>query len=154
TSCDGFVGEVTASRRSGRRAAVINPDYVILRPLTTTGRPGSTAAMIYGHTVFFRESERIVDLRHLDFRTATVETPGAQAGRCAVSVRTTAAGAELLGALTAANIGKQLGVFVNHRLICAPLVMSPITDMIIIDGEFTQSHAEDIVKSLHRGGTA
>jgi preprotein translocase subunit SecD len=152
--CDGFIGEVTVNRKTNPAIAVSHPDYVTIRPVSTTSWPGAVAATLYDRTFFFRESERILDLRHLDLRTATVESRGSRGGPWVVSIQTTSAGARLLGAWTSANIGKPLGVFLNRRLISAPIVNSPITDVIILDGDFTQAQAEAVAKCLHRGGTA
>jgi|SRR5438105_6873409 len=151
-NCDGFVGEVSVDTPLGPPIAVVDADYVILRPVTTAELTNSKTATAYGQTLYFRQSERILDLRHLDLRTAKIEQNPTQSGTFAVSLATTRKGVQLPGAWTSANVGKQLGVFLDNRLISAPVIKSPITTLIVLDGDFTKAQAESVVSRLRRGG--
>jgi preprotein translocase subunit SecD len=84
--------------------------------LVTAGAVGDS---VYGQTFYFIPSERILDLRHLDLRTAKIEE---QSGRYAVSISTNPAGNQLLGAWTSANLEKRLGVILDGRLVDAPVI--------------------------------
>jgi len=150
-ACNGFVGKATVEKPSEAPVAVVNANYVILRPVSPQPSPGAASANIYGRIVYFQPSERILDLRHLDLRTARLEQSGPK-GWYIIAVNTTPVGNNLLRAWTSANVEKQLGVFVDERLISAPVIKSPITDMIILDGEFTREQAEAVLKRLLGGG--
>ena len=151
--CNGFVGDVSVEKPAGKPIAVVDPNYVILRPVTTTPSPGLETATIYGRAVYFRPSERILDLHHLDIRTARIEGP-VPSGAYLISINTTPDGRQLLRAWTSENLEKQLGVFVGDRLISAPVIKSRIDDMIVLEGEFTKSQAEAVMNRLRRGGSA
>ena len=146
-SCDRFVGEVAV-----KPVPVVNPDYVILRPVSTTPTPGASDATIYGRTIYFRASDRILDLRHLDAGTAKLDT--ARSDSYVVSIHTTPEGKHLLRAWTSSNLEGQLGVFLDGRLIAAPTIKSTIDEMIILDGEFTKAEADAVMRQLHHGGAA
>jgi preprotein translocase subunit SecD len=150
--CDGFVGEVRVDAPQGPSVAVVDPDYLVLRPVTSVAGPGSATASVYGQTVHYEPTARILDLRHFDPRTAKIEE--ALPGTYAVSIRTTHEGNRLLGEWTAANLERQLGVFVDGKLISAPHIKSKITDMIVIEDDFTRPQAEAVVGRLRRGGAA
>lgn len=148
--CDGFVGDVQIGR--GPEIAIVDADYLILRPILPPQSPGSTTATVHGQTVCYDPTTRIMDLRHFDPRTAKVEE--ARAGTYVVSIETTPEGDRLLGTWTSANVQKQLGVFLDGRLIFAPHIQTKITGMIVIEDELTKARAEAIVARLRRGGAA
>ncbi|HVT03316.1 MAG TPA: hypothetical protein VHL58_08065 [Thermoanaerobaculia bacterium] len=150
-SCNGFVGEANVEVPAGAPISIVDPEYVVLRPVTATATPGAIAATVFGQTVYFIPSERVLDLRHLDPRTAKVEER--PVGTYVVSIGTTPEGDHLLGSWTSANIEKQLGVFVGDSLVSAPLIKSKITGMVILDGGFTRPQAEAVVERLRRGGS-
>jgi len=132
------------------RIAIVNQDYVVLRPVSTVAAPGASSAKVYEDTVYFQPSDRILDLRHLDLRTAKVDQHG---GRSVVLLYTTNDGDRLLHDWTSAHINERLGIFVDGKLTSAPVIKTPINDMIVIDGDFTKAQAETIVSRLQKGGT-
>lgn len=142
--CDAFVSEVTV--------AITNPEYIVLRPVTTEPISGGSSAKVYGQTLYFRAEERILDLRHLAVRTAEVNGPRDPGGTYVIAIQTTSEGASLLREWTARNIEKQLGIFVDGQLISAPVIKTTISDTIVLDGDFTKQQAEGIVERLRRGG--
>ena len=94
-----------------------------------------------------------MDLRHFDPRTAKVEE--ARAGTYLVSIETTPEGERLLGTWTSANVKKQLGVFLDGRLISAPHIQTKITSMIVIEDELTKSSSRGdrgAITPRRRGG--
>ena len=147
--CNGFVGEVQVDAPQGPPITIVDADYLILRPIAPAD-PGLTAATVHGQTVYYDPATRIMDLRHFDPRTAKVEE--ALAGTYVVWIETTPEGDGLLGTWTSANVQKQLGVFVDGRLISAPHVQTKISGMIVIEDELTKDRAEAIVARLRRGG--
>ncbi|HEV7242167.1 MAG TPA: hypothetical protein VGQ36_23250 [Thermoanaerobaculia bacterium] len=150
--CDGFVGEVRIDKPRGAPVAIADADYLILRPVSTAPGPGLTAATVHGQTVYYNPTTRIMDLRHLDPRTAKVDE--GRAGTHVVPIETTPEGDRLLGTWTSANLEKQLGVFLDGRLISAPHIRTKITGMIVVEDELTKDRAEAILARLQRGGAA
>jgi preprotein translocase subunit SecD len=141
-NCNGFVSEVEIK--------LGDPDFVVLRSVSAQPLPGKTAATVNQQTYYFDPGQRILDLRQLDPQTARLEQP--RPDLYIVSIHTTEEGNQLLGAWTAANINRHLGVFVDNRLISAPVIQSKITDLIVLDGSFTKAEAEEILARLRRGG--
>jgi preprotein translocase subunit SecD len=150
--CDGFLGEVSVNKPTGPSIAVVDPDYVVLRPVTPNSGPDAVSALVHGQTVFFRPSDRILDLTHLDLRTATVEEHHGTVESYVISIHTTPTGNQRLHDWTSTHIEQQLGVFVGGQLISAPVIKSPITEMIILDADYTKPQAEAVVSRLRRGG--
>ncbi len=151
-SCNRFADEAKGGAPAGAPIKIVDPNYVVLRPVYATAMPGSGTATIYGHDVWFLPSERILDLRNLDAQTAKVGE-GAE-GTFVVLIQTTPEGDKLLGAWTSANLEKRLGIFLDKRLVEAPRIKSKIDSMIMVDGELTKPQAEAVVARLKRGGAA
>ena len=133
-----------------RRVSVVDPDYVVLRPVTTTPADGASSAFVDGLTVYFKPAERVVDLRDIDPRTVRVMK--GPLDTCVVTVSMTPEGNRRLAEWTSANINRRLGIFVDNRLIEAPRVKSRVTNGFGINGDFTRSEAEAIAARLRRGG--
>jgi len=150
--CNGFVGEISTEKPSGPAIVVVNPNYVLLRPVTSLETQGLASAPVYGQTVYFRPEERILDLTNLDLRTAKVEIRHGTPERYIVAVQTNPVGKQLLHEWTSAHIEKQVGVFIDGQLISAPIIESPIDEMIVLDGDFTKAQAESVVARLRHGG--
>jgi preprotein translocase subunit SecD len=55
------------------------------------------------------------------------------------------------GKLTSANVGKPLGIFLDHRYISAPTIESPIYDSGEIHGQFTQEQTITLANELNAG---
>lgn len=154
--CDGFVGEVSLPIPVGPRIAVVNPDYLVLRPVTKNATAGAESGVVYGQTLYFQRSDRLLDLSHFDLRTAALaEHFGPSSGdTCPISVSTTPAGSQALHQWTSAHVGQQLGIFLDGRLIAAPFIESPLSDMIVVDGDFTKPEAEAVLGRLRQGGAS
>jgi len=151
-TCDGFVGEVDLDPPTGPPIKIVDPDYVILRPVSALASDGLIALNLDHQTLYFNPADRILDLRHLDPRTAKVEESAPPS--YLVSIRTTPEGDQRLGDWTSANLEKQLGVFVDGRLISAPFIKSKITGVIVFNGDFSKSQADAVLARLRRGGAA
>jgi hypothetical protein len=152
--------ESSARGRSGPVAAVVprrtnairivNPDFIVLRPLQNQPTTHTAAASIYGKRLYFDPSDRILDLRQLVPETATIH--GGPEGTFVIIIDTTAEGAKALNAWTSTHLNQQLGVFVDNRLIDAPVIRSAIDGGIAISGRFTKPQAEEVKRRLLRGG--
>jgi preprotein translocase subunit SecD len=55
------------------------------------------------------------------------------------------------GKLTSANVGKLLGIFLDHRYLSAPVIQSPIYDSGEITGQFTQAQTVTLANELNAG---
>jgi preprotein translocase subunit SecD len=55
------------------------------------------------------------------------------------------------GKLTTANVGKLLGIFLDHRYVSAPVIQSPIFDSGEIHGSFTQEQVITLANELNAG---
>jgi len=61
-------------------------------------------------------------------------------------------GAKLFGDITSANVGRELGIFLDGKLLSAPVIQDKITDgTAIISGNFTAETARDMVRNLNLG---
>ena len=88
--------------------------------------------------------------------SAALEFAGGQGGQLSneplVSVRFTAEGADLFESITRANVGNQLGIFLDGELLSAPNINEPIAGgTAIISGGFTPDEARDLAQNLNFG---
>ena len=61
-------------------------------------------------------------------------------------------GAKLFGDITSANVGRELGIFLDGKLLSAPVIQDKITDgTAIISGNFSAEAARDMVRNLNLG---
>jgi preprotein translocase subunit SecD len=58
---------------------------------------------------------------------------------------------EKFGKLTTANVGKPLGIFLDHRYVSAPTINSPIYDSGQIEGGFTTEQTTTLANELNAG---
>jgi hypothetical protein len=144
----GAVPTIVPSRTDAIR--IVNPEFIVLRPLENQPTPGATTASIYGRRVYYKSSDRILDLRQLAPETAHVRQTAT--GTFLVIVDTTNEGAKPLRVWTSTHLNQQIGVFVDGHLIDAPIIKSAIDGLIVLDGQFTRSQAEEVKARLLRGG--
>jgi protein-export membrane protein SecD len=88
--------------------------------------------------------------------TATLEFAGGTSGQLAnepmVSVKFNAEGAELFAELTRANVGQQIGIFLDGELLSSPVVNEAITGgTAVITGSFTAEEARALAQNLSFG---
>lgn len=74
-----------------------------------------------------------------------------QRGRPAVNFQMNQAGARKLGALTAAHVGEQMGIFLDDEVYTAPNLLGEISSSGQITGEFPQEEINYIVRVLAGG---
>jgi len=129
---------------------IVNPDFIVLRPLQDHPTPRTTEASIYGKRRYYDASDRILDLRQLVPETATIHE--APERTFVIIIDTTAEGANALSGWTSTHLNQQLGVFVDNRLVDAPVIRSVMDGIIAINGQFTRPQAEEVKRRLLRGG--
>ena len=88
--------------------------------------------------------------------SAALEFAGGQGGQLSneplVSVRFTAEGGDLFEEITRANVGNQLGIFLDGELLSAPNINEPISGgTAIISGGFTPDEARALAQNLNFG---
>ncbi|HEY0158043.1 MAG TPA: hypothetical protein VGF28_12220 [Thermoanaerobaculia bacterium] len=119
----------SATRPAAPSAPVANPGYLVLRP--------------------HPEGDVIIDLS--DVALQEVEIAGGDGETAVVLINLNAAGAKKLTAWTSANVGKQIGVYLDGKLISTPRVVSPL-DSFVIDNELSKDEARKILARIRRGG--
>ncbi len=60
-------------------------------------------------------------------------------------------GADKFGELTGENVGRQLAIVLDGKVVSAPNINSRITDSGVIEGQFTQQQVQDLVTTLRSG---
>ena len=88
--------------------------------------------------------------------TATLEFAGGSGGQLAnepmVSVKFNEEGAKLFAEITRANVGRQLGIFLDGELLSSPVVNEAITGgTAVISGSFTAEEARALAQNLSFG---
>lgn len=84
-----------------------------------------------------------------DLKNARVQK--GQLGEPVIGFSLTAEGAPKFGALTGANVGKQLAIVLDNKVVSAPRINSQIEGEGIIEGSFTQQQAADLALVLRSG---
>ncbi len=75
-----------------------------------------------------------------------------QTGKPQVTLSFSSEGANLFAKMTAANIGKRIGIFVDNSLLSAPVVQQAISDgNAVITGNFTVDEAKKLAISINSG---
>lgn len=84
----------------------------------------------------------------LEFSNGTAQV----AGTPVVRVDFNEEGKKLFGDITSNNVGRLMGIFLDGRLISAPVIQDKITDgTAIISGNFTPEAAREMVRNLNLG---
>ena len=120
----------------------VPPDLQIL-PGTIEGAPGQPASTGY-YAV-----RRVAAVTGRDLRTARPTLD--ENNRPAVSFSLNNEGARKFGMFTQANIGKQLAIVMDSRVVSAPQIQSRIDDEGRITGTFTNQEAQDLSLVLRSG---
>src|SRR5687768_15271076 len=94
--CDGFIGEASLRKALREPIAVVNPDYLVFRPVTKTPTAGAASGVVYEQTLYYQPADRLLDLTHLDLRTATLEDGLGPEGTSVITIATTPAGSQVL----------------------------------------------------------
>jgi preprotein translocase subunit SecD len=120
----------------------VPPDIQIL-PGTIEGLPGQAASVGY-YAV-----RRVPAVTGRDLRNARPTLD--ENNRPAVSFSLNQEGARKFGAFTQANIGRQLAIVMDNRVVSAPRIESQIFDEGRITGNFTNQESQDLSLVLRSG---
>ncbi len=118
------------------------PDLQIV-PGTSEGAPGDRPGTVY-YVV-----RRVPAVTGRDLRTARQSLD--ENGRPAVSFSMNKEGAGKFGAVTQANINRQLAIVLDNRVVSAPRIEERINDEGRIHGNFTSEEAADLALKLRSG---
>ncbi len=81
----------------------------------------------------------------------TAEVTHDQNGKPQIAMTLTESGAERFGEITAAHVGKRLGIVLAGQLQSAPVIQTVITgSSIVISGNFTEPEAADLASKLNK----
>ncbi len=93
---------------------------------------------------------RYLTRARLEFQGGT--SAGGLAGEPIVLVDFNSVGKDLFAQITSDNVGKELAIFLDGRLISHPVIKEPITGgTAVISGGFTPTEARDLVRNLNIG---
>jgi len=145
--------EPAPAKGAERPVTIAAPEYLQIRPVSLdSSGPNSASATLGGQTYYFAP-EAPLNLRDFAPASATSERGSIpEDPRWIVGLETSAEGRTRLLEFTRANVGKQIGIFVDGRLISAPVLQTEIDTTIIIDGGYTESMARTVAERIGRGG--
>ncbi|HLF55700.1 MAG TPA: protein translocase subunit SecD [Thermoanaerobaculia bacterium] len=102
---------------------------------------------LLGQTFYALEKRRVITGR--DLRSANPSR--GQLGQPVVAFMLSADGARAFGEATGANVGRGLAIVLDGKVVSAPRINSRITDSGIIEGNFSDQDAQDLVTTLRSG---
>ncbi len=120
---------------------VLPPDSELVPGRRETGETGAGEAWYIVN--------RIAAVTGRDLRDAQPRPD--ENGRPSVNFSLTRDGAVRFGRVTGQNIGKQLAIILDNRIVSAPTIQSQITDNGRITGSFTPQQASDLALILRSG---
>lgn len=123
---------------------------------TSSGKAAIGEVSINGEVITKEDPYVDTGLTGRYLETATLEFAGGQNGQLAnepmVNVKFNAEGAALFAELTRANVGRQLGIFLDGELLSSPVVNEAITGgTAVISGSFTAGEARALAQNLSFG---
>ncbi len=124
------------------RGGVVPPDMEVLPGASDTGGTGTSATVYY-------LVRRVAAVTGRDLRTARPSLD--QNNRPAVSFSLNQDGARKFSSVTGANIGRNLAVVLDGRVVTAPRIDGRISDEGQIYGVFTQQEVQDLSLVLRSG---
>ena len=121
---------------------ILPPDSELLPGRRESGSDTATAEAWY-------VVDRIAAVTGRDLRDAQPRPD--ENGRPSVNFSLTRDGAARFGRVTGANIGKQLAIVLDNRVVSAPVIQGQISDNGRITGSFTPQQAADLALVLRSG---
>ncbi|MCL4374894.1 protein translocase subunit SecD [Patescibacteria group bacterium] len=117
----------------------------------TFNEVGTAEAKIATNTPAFLQLTRETGLTGADIKKATVQFDS-QTGKPEVALSFTSKGVRLFSEVTARNIGKPVGIFIDGVPISTPTVQSAITDgNAVITGTFSVDEAKKLAIAINSG---
>lgn len=102
---------------------------------------------VVGERYLILEKKRVLTGR--DLKTARIGS--GEFNQPVVSFILTGEGGRKFGDVTGANLGRQLAIVLDGRVMSAPTIEARITDQGVIQGQFTQQEVQDLVTVLRSG---
>jgi len=129
-------------------AAVVSS--LVLRPVYEEPAAGRVAAH-YGatQTKYYVPSEKVIHANDLA-RDPTIYGPNPLDGTWEVKVYVAPDGAKWLKAWTTEHIYREVGIFVDGKLVSVASVKAPLSDVIMIWGNFTKELASHLARQITR----
>jgi len=129
-------------------AAVVSS--LVLRPVYDEPAAGRVAAK-YGatQTKYYVPSEKVIDASDLA-RDPTIYGPNPLDGTWEVKVYVAPDGAKRLNAWTREHIYRDVGIFVDGKLVSVASVKAPLSDVIMIWGNFSKQRASHLARQIRR----
>jgi preprotein translocase subunit SecD len=97
----------------------------------------------------YQAVRKAVPVTGRDLKTARVQK--GELGTPNIGFSLTPDGAKKFGALTGANVGRQLAIVLDDRIQSAPVIRSQIIDQGVIEGSFSPQEAADLALILRSG---
>jgi preprotein translocase subunit SecD len=137
-----YQSEVAALAAHG---GVLPPNAQILQGKSSAASPGQPAADSW-YVV-----DRVPVVTGRDLRSATPIRSTKNPGYFDVDFTLSTEAGQRFGPFTEQNIGKQLGIVLEHRLQTAPVINGRIEDNGVIEGTFGEQEANDLALVLRSG---
>ncbi len=108
---------------------------------------------VYGNRFYLllADSPQLAMTRDQVWKLASVNRSADQLGKPAVGFSMDGRGAVLLGNLTGPNVGKQMAVMLDNKVITAPTLQARLTDGGIITGDFSNEEFEYLIRTIKAG---
>jgi preprotein translocase subunit SecD len=97
----------------------------------------------------FLAVRKVVPVTGTDLKTSRIQK--GKVGEPVIGFSLTPDGAHKFGELTGGNVGKQLAIVLDNKIVSAPRINSRIDDQGIIEGRFTPQQAADLSLVLRSG---
>lgn len=138
--------EFRTERAAGREQDAILAAYKAAEDAQTAGRPIPLSPLLAEHPYFVK-----TELTGRYVKHASVQF-GQQSITPSVELQFNADGAKLFSAMTQANVGKPIGIFLDGELISSPVVREAIRNgQAEISGNFTLDEAKELTRNLNLG---
>jgi preprotein translocase subunit SecD len=120
-------------------------DVALLEEPNLSAKDRAAAELYVSKTAYEKSGQVVYQGKDLKGAQASYD----QAGRPDITFQTK--DPAKFGKLTTANVGKLLGIFLDHRYLSAPVIQSPIYDSGQITGQFTQEQTITLANELNAG---
>jgi preprotein translocase subunit SecD len=97
----------------------------------------------------FLAVRKVVPVTGTDLKTSSIQK--GKVGEPVIGFSLTPDGAHKFGELTGANVGRQLAIVLDNKIVSAPRINSRIDDRGVIEGRFTPQQAADLSLVLRSG---
>jgi SecD/SecF fusion protein len=108
---------------------------------------------VYGgrYYLLLADSPQLAMTRDQDWALSSVTRASDELMRPAVGFSMDARGGALLGALTGPNVGRQMAVLLDNKVVTAPTLQAKLTSGGIITGDFSNEEFEYLIRTIKAG---